>query len=120
MEKQELLFLINDRIQKIRQITTDYNILENGYIAFSGGKDSTVLSDLVDRALPGNKIPRIYSPEERHKENTCGIWLSIQKQVSFSHLRHLFPTRKNRLRFEICGAKNKHSSQLPEDFTRYV
>ena len=29
MEKKELLFLIDDRIQKIRQIATDYNILEN-------------------------------------------------------------------------------------------
>ena len=28
MEKKELLFLIDDRIQKIRQIATDYNILE--------------------------------------------------------------------------------------------
>lgn len=52
MEKKELLFLIDDRIQKIRQIATDYNILENGYIAFSGGKDSTVLSDLVASFSP--------------------------------------------------------------------
>lgn len=74
MEKKELLFLVDDRIQKIRQIATDYNILENGYIAFSGGKDSTVLSDLVDRALPGNKIPRIYS-------NTGLDYLEIQKFV---------------------------------------
>lgn len=74
MEKEKLLFLIDDRIQKIRQIAKDYNILENGYIAFSGGKDSTVLSDLVDRALPGNKIPRIYS-------NTGLDYLEIQKFV---------------------------------------
>ena len=32
----------------------------NAYISFSGGKDSTVLSHLVDEALPGNAIPRVY------------------------------------------------------------
>lgn len=30
------------------------------YISFSGGKDSTVLHYLIDEALPGNKIPRVY------------------------------------------------------------
>ena len=74
MEKEKFDFLVNDRIQKIRQIATDYNILENGYVSFSGGKDSTVLSDLVDRALPGNKIPRIYS-------NTGLDYLEIQRFV---------------------------------------
>lgn len=74
MEKKELLFLIDDRIQKIRQIAKDYDLENRGYIAFSGGKDSTVLSDLVDRALPDNKIPRIYS-------NTGLDYLEIQRFV---------------------------------------
>ena len=74
MEKKELLFLIDDRIQKIRQIAEEYDLEHKGYIAFSGGKDSTVLSDLVDRALPDNKIPRIYS-------NTGLDYLEIQKFV---------------------------------------
>lgn len=30
------------------------------YISFSGGKDSTVLHYLIDEALPGNKIPRVF------------------------------------------------------------
>ena len=34
---------------------------ENFYISFSGGKDSCVLSKLVDLALPDNKIPRVYA-----------------------------------------------------------
>ena len=42
------------------------------YISFSGGKDSTVLSFLVDLALPNNKIPRVYA-------NT-GIELNIIKE----------------------------------------
>ena len=30
------------------------------YVSFSGGKDSTVLSHLVDIARPGNNIPRVF------------------------------------------------------------
>jgi 3'-phosphoadenosine 5'-phosphosulfate sulfotransferase (PAPS reductase)/FAD synthetase len=52
-------FLLQDRLQKIRQIVNKYGE-ENFYISFSGGKDSTVLSALIDMACPGNKIPRVY------------------------------------------------------------
>ena len=53
-------FLLQDRLQKIRQIINKYGE-ENFYISFSGGKDSTVLSALVDMALSKNKIPRVYA-----------------------------------------------------------
>lgn len=53
-------FLLQDRIQKIKQIITEYGE-ENFYISFSGGKDSTVLSALVDMALPNNQISRVYA-----------------------------------------------------------
>lgn len=53
-------FLLQDRIQKIRQIITKYGE-ENFAMSFSGGKDSTVLSALIDMALPNNKIPRLYA-----------------------------------------------------------
>lgn len=45
------------------------------HISFSGGKDSTVLSALVDMALPNNKIPRVYA-------NT-GIELNMIRDVVF-------------------------------------
>ena len=53
-------FLLQDRLQKILQIVNQYGE-ENFYISFSGGKDSTVLSALVDMALPENQIPRVYA-----------------------------------------------------------
>lgn len=53
-------FLLQDRLQKIRQIIRKYGE-ENFYVSFSGGKDSTVLSALIDMALPENKIPRVYA-----------------------------------------------------------
>ena len=53
-------FLLADRIQKIQSMNKLYNLEENAYISYSGGKDSTVLSHLIDEALPNNKIPRVY------------------------------------------------------------
>lgn len=53
-------FLLADRIQKIKSINKLYDLENNAYISFSGGKDSTVLSKLIDEALPNNKIPRLY------------------------------------------------------------
>ena len=53
-------FLLFDRLQKIKSVVNQYGE-ENFYISFSGGKDSTVLSELVDMALPDNKIPRVYA-----------------------------------------------------------
>lgn len=52
-------FLLFDRIQKIKSVVEKYG-QESFYISFSGGRDSTVLSAVVDLALPSNTIPRVY------------------------------------------------------------
>lgn len=80
-------FILQDRIQKIQQIIRQYGE-ENFYISFSGGKDSTVLSALVDMALPENKIPRVYANTgieyklilefvEKERKNIRGNWLFL-------------------------------------------
>lgn len=53
--------MLMDRIAKIQAINDQYDLLNKSYIAFSGGKDSVVLSHLIDIALPDNKIPRVYA-----------------------------------------------------------
>lgn len=53
-------FLLLDRIQKIKSINEMYDLENNAYISFSGGKDSTVLCHLIDEALPNNKISRVF------------------------------------------------------------
>ena len=58
MNDNELL--LEDRITKIKSVLEQYGE-DNFYIAFSGGKDSTILSNLIDRARPGNQIPRVFS-----------------------------------------------------------
>lgn len=57
MEDFELL--LYDRIEIIKQTIQKYGE-ENFYISFSGGKDSTALHHLIDEAIPGNKIPRVF------------------------------------------------------------
>ncbi|HCJ37867.1 MAG TPA: phosphoadenosine phosphosulfate reductase [Erysipelotrichaceae bacterium] len=53
-------FLFQDRLQKIRQIVDQYGE-DNFYLSFSGGKDSTILHHMIDLAVPGNRIPRVYA-----------------------------------------------------------
>lgn len=46
-------------MERIRMWVREYG--EDGVsVSFSGGKDSTVLSHLVDRTFPGNEIPRVF------------------------------------------------------------
>lgn len=60
MTKEEFEFILFDRIEKIKQINKEYDLENNAYISFSGGKDSTILHYLIDLALPNNKIPRVF------------------------------------------------------------
>lgn len=53
-------FILYDRLEKIRSVINQYGE-ENFYLSFSGGKDSTVLHHLIDEAISGNKIPRVYA-----------------------------------------------------------
>lgn len=103
MTDEEYEFILTDRIAKIQAINEQYDLEHNSYIAFSGGKDSVVLSHLIDMALPNNKIPRVYAntgieyndmvkfvkrererwshshleSNKKHKTNTRSIWLSV-------------------------------------------
>lgn len=61
MTNEEYDFILTDRIAKIQAINEQYDLEHNSYIAFSGGKDSVVLSKLIDLALPNNQIPRVYA-----------------------------------------------------------
>ena len=64
-------FILTDRLDKIRSTIEQYGE-ENFYISFSGGKDSTILSWLIDKAIPYNNIPRVYTD--------TGIELNIIKE----------------------------------------
>lgn len=58
MTDHELLLI--DRLSVIKTADIKYDLNSNAYLSFSGGKDSTLLHYLLDEALPGNRIPRVY------------------------------------------------------------
>lgn len=57
MDNELLLF---DRIEIIKTANGKYDLENNAYLSFSGGKDSTILHHLIDMALPNNRIPRVF------------------------------------------------------------
>jgi 3'-phosphoadenosine 5'-phosphosulfate sulfotransferase (PAPS reductase)/FAD synthetase len=61
VDLKEYEFWLEDRIAKIKAINEQYDLEKNGYVAFSGGKDSTIVHYLLDMALPNNNIPRVFS-----------------------------------------------------------
>lgn len=61
MNDDEFEALLFDRKTKIKQMNDELNLEENAYICFSGGKDSLILSRIVDEALPKNHIPRVFA-----------------------------------------------------------
>ena len=104
-------------MQKIRQIIGQYGE-DNFCIAFSGGKDSTVLSKIVDMALPENKIPRVFAD--------TGIELNLirefvnEMQKKDSRVVIIKPSTPIKLMLEEKGYpfKSKFHSKLVERYQR--
>ena len=111
-------FLTQDRIQKIQQIIGQYGE-ENFYMSFSGGKDSTVLSELIDMALPENQIPRVYAD--------TGIELRMirdfvfHKKESDSRFHVIAPTVpiKPMLESEGYPFKSKKHAMMVKQYQKY-
>lgn len=74
MKEQEFLFDLTDRGAKIKAVNEQLDLLNNSYIAISGGLDSTVVSYLIDLYLPNNNIPRVF-------QNTGIEYIEIVKFV---------------------------------------
>lgn len=49
-----------DRTEVIKLTNEKYDLLNNGYISFSGGRDSTILHYKIDEVFPNNRIPRVF------------------------------------------------------------
>lgn len=96
----EIDFEISDRITKIRSINDMYDLEKNAFVSFSGGKDSVVLSKLIDEALPNNSIPRVFF-------NT-----GIEYKAILQFVREL---QKKDSRFVICNSSVNLREMLEKD-----
>lgn len=125
MTDDEFEFLLFDRIEKIKSINEQYDLLNNAYISFSGGKDSTVLHYLIDMALPNNNIPRIYANTgieyqmvrkfvERERERDCRIIILNQTRnikKTLEEYGYPFKSKEHSLRVEQYH-KGKNANYL--------
>ena len=110
-------FILQDRLQKIRQIINQYGE-DNFYISFSGGKDSTVLSAMVDMAIPGNAIPRVFADTGIELKMIKGFVLDLQKVDSrIVVIEPSVPIRKS-LEEDGYPFKSKHHAHYLERFNR--
>lgn len=105
--------MLQDRLEKIKQTIEKYGE-ENFYLSFSGGKDSTVLSALLDMACPGNKIPRVYANTGIEYKM---IFDFVQETKEKDHLWELIilkPTKNIRQMLEEDGYpfKSKYHSMI--------
>lgn len=110
-------FILEDRLQKIRQIIGEYGE-ENFYISFSGGKDSAVLSALVDIAIPGNVIPRVFADTGIELKMIKNFVLKMQKVDNrIVMIESSVPIRKS-LERDGYPFKSKHHAHYLERFNR--
>lgn len=87
MNNADYEFILTDRIAKIQAINEQYDLEHNSYIAFSGGKDSVVLSHLIDMALPNNKIPRVYANTGIEYNDMVKFVKRERERWSYNHLK---------------------------------
>lgn len=112
-------FLLHDRMQKIKQVIEKYG-QENFYVAFSGGKDSTVLSALIDMALPGNKIPRVYANTGIELNKIVEFVRNMQASEHPWDLVILTPKRNIRTTLQEVGYpfKSKFHAKIVDTYQR--
>lgn len=119
MEDNELYYnlLLKERIRKIQTVIRDY-YEEYFYIAFSGGKDSTVLSALIDLAIPDNKIPRVYADTGIELNLIRNFVYDLQKQDD--RIIIIKPSKNIKQTLETYGYpfKSKVFSKYVERFRR--
>ena len=113
MTDNELLEI--DRIAKIQSINKQYDLENNAYLSFSGGKDSTVLHYLLDLALPGNKIPRLFINTGIEYEYIVDFVKKLEQKDSRIQIVNSNVNIKKMLEIEGYPFKSKeHSLRLGE------
>lgn len=108
---------LEDRIQKIQSVIGKYGE-QTFSLSFSGGKDSTVLHYLIDEALPGNAIPRVFVNTGIEMKAIVDFVKDLaSKDDRFVFVTPRVPIRKM-LEQEGYPFKSKFHSSMVEGFQR--
>ena len=107
-------FILEDRLAVIKD-TIDKWGADNFYLSFSGGKDSTILSELLDLALPGNKIPRVFINTGIEYEAIVSFVKSKEEADSrFCEIRPIEPIIPMLKKFGYPFKSKEHSLKIGE------
>lgn len=79
INKLRLNIITDEAIEYIKKSVDDYN-MDDMFVSFSGGKDSTVVSDLVIRALATNDILHIFGDTTLEFEETYKYVKQFKKE----------------------------------------
>lgn len=91
------IFILVDRVVKIKNILNKYGE-ENFYISFSGGKDSTVLSWLINEY--NIEICNIYNPPYNFTRTSCkGCPFARNLQKELDTLEKYFPAERKQCEY---------------------
>lgn len=91
--KEHLDYITQEAIEFIQDESSKYDI-KNTMVSFSGGKDSTVVSDLVCKALPNEKIIHLFSDT------------TLEIQSTYDYVERL----KNNKQIEMHIARNNDNN----------
>lgn len=106
--------LLIDRLGVIRDTINSYGE-ENFYLSFSGGKDSTVLHHLLDMAIPGNKIPRVFiNTGIEYNEIVKFAKLMAENDKRFVFIKPTKPIKQILEKYGYPFKSKEHSTKLHE------
>lgn len=105
-------FLLLDRCDIIKQMIHKYGE-DNFVLSFSGGKDSTVLHYMLDIALPGNKIPRVFiNTGIEYKEVVDYVHELMKKDERIIEIRPTYPLGKVFKKYGYPFKSKEHSQMV--------
>ena len=111
-------FLLEDRLAVIRDTISKYGE-ENFYLSFSGGKDSTVVHHLLDMAIPGNKIPRVFANTGIEYNAIVEFVREREREDNRFVMIHPSVPIKKMLETEGYPFKSKKHSSILETYQKY-
>lgn len=98
--------LVQETIRKVYNTYIEYKSkIDVFYVAFSGGKDSIVLLDIVQRVLPHNSFKVVFGDTDMEFPTTNEIIENaridcLKKEIEFVETRSIFDSKKS---WEIFG-----------------
>jgi len=94
--------ILNEAIDNIKRVSDNYESNEM-FISFSGGKDSTVVDSLVNRAIPYSKVKKIFGDTTLEFDYTYEYIQRIKEENNSKKYSKLLTAKNNRDDFyQLC------------------